>query len=69
MFRDKLVSKGCRVSKVPRVFKEILDLVYRDIKAFKVSRVSSVLLVVKDFKVSREHKQLRVLKVSKVFRV
>ena len=69
MFRDKLVSKGCRVSKVPRVFKEILDLVYRDIKAFKVSRVSSVLLVVRVLKASRVFKQHKVLKDFRVCKV
>ena len=69
MYRDKLVSKGCRVSRVPRVYKEILDSVSKDFRATKVSRVSSVLLVVRVLKVSRVFRQLKVLKDFRVCKV
>ena len=66
MFKDKSVSKGCRVSRVPRVYKEILDSVYKDTRVFRAYRVSSVPLVVKVPKVFRV---FRDNKVSKDFRV
>ena len=69
MYRDKLVSKGCRVSRVPRVYKEILDSVYKDTRVFRAYKVSSVPLVGKVLRDSRVFRQLKVLKVYRVSKV